>query len=300
MIIPPFLKKGDRLGIVAPARKVSEQEMEYAFRYISDSGFVPVAGKHLYGSNDQFSGTDSERAEDINTFLADKSIRAIIAARGGYGCMRIVDNIMWDLLKKDPKWICGYSDLTTFHNHLFRLGYCSLHSTMPINFQKHEEATRSLFHLLEGRPAKIESSVNTLNIPGKATGKLIGGNLSLLYALEGSVSFPELKGCILFIEDLDEYLYHVDRMIISLKRAGALTHLSGLVIGGMTDMKDNTIPFGRTAGQIIYDAVKEYDYPVCFDFPAGHIDRNLAMMFGADITLHVNAFGAEMMFRISA
>lgn len=299
MIIPPYLKKGDRIGIVAPARKVSSEEMAFAFDQIKSWGFEPVPAPHLYHQSNQFSGTDEQRAEDMNFFLGDHSIRAVIAARGGYGCLRIVDDIAWDLLLDDPKWICGYSDVTVFHNHLLAWGMASVHGTMPINFHKNEEATRSLHDLLTGMVPEYSTPIHKFNVPGNAHGMLIGGNLSLMYAMIGSTSFPPVDGCILFLEDLDEYLYHIDRMMISLKRAGVLSRLSGIMVGGMSDMKDNTIPFGKAAEEIIYDSVKEYNYPVCFDFPAGHIDRNLALMIGAEVSFSVGAGGAKLRYASS-
>lgn len=300
MIIPPFLKKGDQIGIVAPARKVSSEEMQFAFSKIREWGFDPVASTNLFGNNDQFSGTDDQRAADLNSFLEDTSIRAIFAARGGYGCMRIVDRIKWEQMGQDPKWIVGYSDITVFHDHLFNQGFASIHGTMPINFHKNEEATKSLYDLLTGRLPSFSSPADELNIIGRCSGRLIGGNLSLLYALQGSASFPALKGCILFIEDLDEYLYHIDRMMISLKRSRVLSGLAGIVVGGMTDMKDNAVPFGKTAEQIIHDAVKEYNIPLGFGFPAGHVERNLSFVMGAKADMDVSATGMSLSLRISS
>jgi muramoyltetrapeptide carboxypeptidase len=296
MIIPKFLTPGDRIGIVAPARKVSKDEMTFAFNKIREWGFEPVTGRHFYGEQNQFSGSDRDRTEDINAFLEDSSIRAIVSARGGYGCMRIVDLINWDNLRNDPKWIAGYSDITVFHNHLINLGVASIHGTMPINFHKNDEATASLRNILTGTKSSFEIDHHTLNKHGKVKGQVIGGNLSLMYGLQGSISFPDTKGKILFLEDLDEYLYHVDRMMQSLKRSGSLKDLAGLVVGGMSEMKDNTVPFGQTAEEIIHDAVKDYGYPVCFNFPAGHIDRNLSFIMGAEAELNVTFQSATLTF----
>ena len=192
-----------------------------------------------------------------------------------------------------PKWIVGYSYITVLHSHIHQLaGICTIHGTMPINFDKNELATESLRKALFGETLSYSVLPHALNREGSSEGLLTGGNLSLLYALQSSVSDLETKGKILFIEDLDEYLYHIDRMMLSLKRAGKLDGLAGLVVGGMTDMKDNTVPFGKTAEQIVREAVDEYSYPVCFGFPAGHIDDNMAMIFGKKMSLEVSLTGS--------
>lgn len=279
---PAFLKKGDKIGIIAPARKVSKEEMQPAIGRLRSWGLKVVTGKNLFKENNQFSGTDAQRAEDLQTLLDDTSVKAIISARGGYGTLRIVDKINFKKFKKNPKWVIGYSDITVLHSHIHNLGIETLHATMPINFNKNAEATESLRKALFGEKLVYQTQNHPLNRTIKYTveGEVVGGNLSLLYALCGSTSDIDTKGKILFIEDLDEYLYHIDRMMLNLKRSGKLSHLKAIVVGGMTDMKDNAIPFGKTAEEIILDAVKEYKYPVCFDFPAGHIDTNFALYFG--------------------
>jgi muramoyltetrapeptide carboxypeptidase len=181
----------------------------------------------------------------------------------------------------------GYSDVTVLHNAIHNIGVATLHATMPLNFTKNEEATKSMVDALFGNLTKIETDENYSNIPGNAKGQLVGGNLSLIYSLSGTLFDIDTTNKILFIEDLDEYLYHIDRMMMQLKLSGKLKGLKGLIVGGMTDMKDNAIPFGKFPEDIILDAVKDYNYPVCFDFPAGHIDRNLAMYFGREVELNV-------------
>jgi muramoyltetrapeptide carboxypeptidase len=194
----------------------------------------------------------------------------------------------FETFKKYPKWIVGYSDITVLHSHVHsNFGIETLHATMPINFLKNKEATEALHAALFGKPIHYSLLLHTLNRNGKAKGQVVGGNLSLLYALKGSRSDIDTKGKILFIEDLDEYLYHIDRMMISLKRAGKLEGLAGLMVGGMTDMKDNTVAFGKTTEEIIFDAVKEYSYPVCFNFPAGHIEKNMPVFIGREAELEV-------------
>lgn len=292
---PSFLKKGDKIGIIACARKISLTEIQPAIDILNAWGLEVVLSKNLFKTDNQFSGSDDERAEDLQMMLDDDSIKAVISARGGYGTMRIIDKIDFTHFKKHPKWIIGYSDITVLHSHLNNFGIETIHATMPINFMKNREATETLRKALFGEKLKYIIESHPLNRRGNTEAKLIGGNLSLLYALTGSISDIDTKGKILFIEDLDEYLYHIDRMMMNLKRSGKLEHLAGLIVGGMVDMKDNAIPFGKTAEEIILDAVKEYNYPVCFNFPAGHIDRNLALFLGRKIKLKV-AGTAELSF----
>jgi muramoyltetrapeptide carboxypeptidase len=288
MITPPYLKKGDKIGIAATARKVSMDELEPAIAAFKSWGLEVVPGKNVFQSQDQFAGTDRERAEDLQTMLDDPSIKAIIGARGGYGTLRIIDQLNFDELKKHPKWMIGFSDITVLHAHIHNLGIETLHAKMLINFTKDEASSATLKQALFGELRQHETPPHVLNRKGTAEGELVGGNLSLLYAIAGSVSDLDTRGKILFIEDLDEYLYHVDRMMMNLKRSGKLDALAGLVVGGMSDMKDNKIPFGKNAEEIILDAVKEFDYPVCFQFPAGHVDTNLALYFGRKVRLEVS------------
>jgi len=296
MKTPAYLHKGDKIGIVATARKISKAEVLPAIELLKQWGLEVVQGKHLFNENNQFAGTDEERAHDLQTMLDDVTIKAIIIARGGYGTVRIIDKIDFNNFIKQPKWVIGYSDVTVLHSHIHTLGVETVHATMPINFFKSEAATESLRKALFGEKLSYAVASSLLNRKGNTEGALVGGNLSLIYALTGSLSEVDTRGKILFLEDLDEYLYHMDRMMMALKRAGKLSHLAGLVIGGMTDMKDNTVPFGKTAEEIIMDAVKEYNYPVCFNFPAGHVDRNMAMFLGRNVSLNVKADEVKLVF----
>jgi muramoyltetrapeptide carboxypeptidase len=295
MTTPSYLKKGDRIGIVACARKISREELQPACDMFKSMGLEVVFGKNLFKEDHQFSGTDAERAEDLQMMLDDTSIKAVISARGGYGTVRIIDKIDFTQFKKNPKWIIGYSDITVLHSHIHNFGIETLHATMPINFGKNSEAVETLRAALFGEKLNYEVVSHSLNRKGNAEGELVGGNLSLMYALNGSGSDIDTKGKILFIEDLDEYLYHIDRMMISMKRSGKLEGLKGLVVGGMSDMKDNLVPFGKTAEEIISDAVKEYNFPVCFNFPAGHIDRNLALIFGRKVKLMITVDETQLL-----
>lgn len=296
MTSPPVLKKGDRIGIVACARKISKEEIASAITILQSWGLEVVLSPNLFKVKDQFAGTDEERTADLQVMLDDASIKAVVSARGGYGTIRLIDQLNFTKFKAQPKWIIGYSDITVLHSHIHNFGIETIHATMPLNFGLNEEATNSLKRVLFGESISYEVAVNELNRTGNAEASLVGGNLSLLYALNASPSDIDTKGKILFLEDLDEYLYHIDRMMISMKRSGKLKDLSGLIIGGMSDMRDNSVPFGKTAQEIILDVVKEYNYPVCFDFPAGHIDRNLAMIFGRKVKLKVGDEGSELRF----
>ncbi len=288
MVIPPYLKKGDKIGIVAPARKISKEEIQFAIDAFQKWGLEVVLSKNIFGTENQYSGSDEQRAEDMQTMLDDDSIHAVISARGGYGTMRIIDKLDFKNFQQKPKWIIGYSDITVLHSHIHQnFGIETLHATMPINFHKDEESVETLKKVLFNEKLFYDFPKQDLNRSGKVRGELAGGNLSLLCALQGSKSDINTDGKILFIEDLDEYLYHIDRMMVSLKRSGKLSKLAGLIVGGLSDMKDNQVPFGKTAEEIIADAVKEFDYPVCFGFPAGHSTKNLALPFGRRAELNV-------------
>jgi len=287
MIQPSYLKKGDTVAIIATARKVSKEEIQPAVTFFESYGLCVVLGKNLFESSNQYAGSDAQRAEDLQWALNDKSISAVIIARGGYGTVRLMEHVDFTEFKRHPKWVVGYSDVTVLHSAIHNIGVATLHATMPLNFSKNQDATRSLIKALLGKLTDIEAEENYSNIAGKVQGQLVGGNLSLLYALSGTPFDIDTRDKILFIEDLDEYLYHLDRMMMQLKLSGKLSCLKGLIVGGMTDMKDNAIPFGKFPEDIILDAVKDYNYPVCFDFPAGHIDRNLAMYFGREVELNV-------------
>ncbi len=289
---PPDLKPGDSIGICSPARKIPQAEIEFALKMIESLGYYPVLGKNMFKEDHQFSGTDDERAEDLQFFLDDSSINAVLFARGGYGTMRILDKLNFDAFSENPKWLIGYSDITVLHNHLHAaLGIESLHATMPINFAKDAYSTETLFKVATGHSMIYEGANPTTvkNRIGNCTAQIVGGNLSLIYAMQGSVSDIDTYGKILFIEDLDEYLYHIDRMMLSLKRAEKIHGLAGLIVGGMNDMKDNAIPFGKNAEEIIASHVAEFDFPVCYGFPAGHDVKNYALPLGRTIHLHVES-----------
>lgn len=296
MKTPPFLKKGDTVAIVATARKINKSEIEPSVDILKNWGLKIVLAPNLFKEENQFAGSDKDRTIGLQWTLDNKNIKAVFVARGGYGTLRIIDNISLTKFIERPKWIVGYSDTTILHSHLYNAGISTIHGTMPFQFNQNEEATESLRKVLFGEKQEYEAPAFKLNRSGEAKGQIVGGNLSLLYALSGSNSDINTKGKILFLEDLDEYLYHVDRMMLQLKRSGKLKHLRGLIIGGMSDMKDNKVPFGKTVEEIIFDAVKEYKYPVCFNFPAGHISKNLAFYIGKKAQLKVTKKGSELIY----
>jgi muramoyltetrapeptide carboxypeptidase len=289
MIFPPFLKQGDTIGIVAPARKIKSGDIDFAVHWWKEKGFYIAFGKHLFAEENQFAGSDEKRTEDLQNMLDDPNIKAIFCVRGGYGALRIIDNLNFLNFNLQPKWICGFSDITVLHSHIHKIcNTATIHSTMPVSMNKnHVENLETLFKTLMGEKQGYTCNPHPLNRLGNCSGPLIGGNLSLLYALSGSVSDMDTAGKILFIEDVDEYLYHIDRMMLQLKRAGKLQNLAGLLVGSFTKMRDNEIAFGKTFEQIICEHCETYDFPIAFNFPAGHDERNVAMMFGANYSLTV-------------
>ncbi|MDP4290144.1 MAG: LD-carboxypeptidase [Bacteroidota bacterium] len=299
MKTPAYLQKGDKIALVAPARSVSIEELNPAITLFEEWGLQVILGENLFKVHNQFAGTDEERAADFQKMLDDPEIKAVIAARGGYGAVRIIDLLNFENFVQQPKWIVGYSDVTVLHSHVHtRFSIETLHATMPINIftNPNNESIESLHDTLFGRALSYQIPTAPFSRAGEGRGEIIGGNLSILYSLIGTESDIKTDGKILFIEDLDEYLYHIDRMMQNLKRSGKLNYLSGLIIGGMTEMKDNTIPFGSTAEEIILDIIAEYDYPVCFGFPAGHLDDNRAIIMGRKVKLNVNDELSELIF----
>ncbi|MFI5219016.1 MAG: LD-carboxypeptidase [Bacteroidia bacterium] len=284
MISPPYLKQGDAIAIISTARKVSREEMQPAIDILKTWGYEVVLGKNLFKQQNQYAGNDAERLQDFQNALDDSTIKAILFARGGYGTVRIIDKVDFSKFKKNPKWIIGYSDATVIHSHVHtHFGIETIHGPMAINLSKiANHVLENLKQLLQGQVSDVGWQKSEINRNGVSKGILTGGNLSLLYALNNTSSDIDTKNKILFIEDLDEYLYHIDRMMTNLKRSGKLKFLAGLIVGGMTEMKDNTVPFGKTAEEIICESVAEYNYPVCFNFPAGHVPNNHPLIFGRE------------------
>lgn len=290
MIIPPFLKTGDRIRIVAPAGKISPEKIIPGIELLRQQGFEALIGEHVFGEHFQYSGSDRQRAVDLQQAFDDDDTKAIICARGGYGSVRLLEYLNFSELKNSPKWLVGFSDITVLHSVFHKFEIASIHGAMPGFYIQNGQVAESFHRLMKtitGEPTAYDFNASQLNRDGKASGRLIGGNLSLLYSLNGTPYDLQTDGKILFIEDLSEYLYHLDRMMMNLRLSGKLANLGGLVIGSFTEMKDNENPFGKSVEEIILDAVRDYDYPVCFNFPAGHIDGNMPLIFGAEYQLSV-------------
>jgi muramoyltetrapeptide carboxypeptidase len=290
--IPPFLKKGDTIGIVAPAGFMPVEKMQTCIETLDSWGYTVQLGSTTHStSSNYFSGSDDDRLNDLQQMLDDTNVKAVLCARGGYGVSRIIDRINFKKFRKHPKWIVGFSDITVLHSHIFsNYRIASIHAPMSAAFNEdagNNPYIDSLKYALEGRPSNYECMSNSLNKKGKAKGQLIGGNLSLITHLIGTDSDVRTKNKILFLEDIGEYLYNVDRMFVQLKRSGKLNKLAGLIIGGFTDNKDTERPFGRSVYEIIYDHVKDVQYPVCFGFPVSHERENYALKVGMKYVLEV-------------
>ena len=292
-MFPSSLQKGDTVAIVCTAKSVDTSYINKAIELFKSWGLKTLLGKNLLKKHHQFAGTDLERAEDLQWAINHKEIKAIICARGGYGTVRIIDKINFNPLITHPKWIIGFSDITVLHNHIHtHMNYPTIHGAVPISFSNlHPNATAltTLREVLFNETITYEVPNESLNRSGNSEGELIGGNLSILYSQTGTNSDIDTSDKILFLEDLCEYEYHIDRMIWNLKKAEKLNNLKGLIIGAFSDIKQGPIPFGKSAYEIIKEAVAEYNYPVCFNFPAGHIDDNRALIFGRKAILEVDS-----------
>jgi muramoyltetrapeptide carboxypeptidase len=281
----PILKKGDTIGITCPAGYITLDDIKPGIQALENWGFKIKIGNTVNAKWNTFGGTDEERKTDLQNMLNDDGIKAIMCARGGYGCMRIIDDLNFTKFKKNPKWLIGFSDITALHYHLFTLGFPSIHSKMLNSFPKDplliDDTHKSVLNTLINKKNEYPVVVNPNNILGKCKGKLIGGNLSIVYNMVGTSSDVNTKGCILFLEDVSEQLYSVDRMLWNLRRSGKLKNLSGLIIGGFNRLKDDEKdPFILTITDMVLAVVKGYNFPVCFDFPVGHQKNNYALVCG--------------------
>jgi len=289
MIIPPKLNRGDKVALIATARHISKNELLPAIEVIHKWGLQIEYGENLFKIHNQFAGSEKERSDDLQKMLDDKSIKAVFCVRGGYGTVRIIDKIDFSFFLNNPKWIVGYSDITVLHNHINNFGIASLHASMPINFKDNTaKSLNSIYNCLFELQNNIACNSFPLNKFGVAKGEVVGGNLSVIYSLLGSASDINTKDKILFIEDLDEYLYHIDRMIFNLFRNKKFSSIRGLIVGGMTKMNDNKIPFGKNANEIIFEKTRNLNIPICFNFPSGHLDDNQSIVFGKESSLIVS------------
>ena len=285
MITPPYLQKGDTIAIVATARKNIDDNLKPAIEWLKNWGLNVKIGSTIGLDQNQLAGTDEQRAADFQAQMDNPNIKAIWCVRGGYGTVRMIDLLDFSKFKQNPKWVIGFSDVTVLHNHLNTMGFKSIHAIMPVSAKASEQAKETLRKALFGEKLDYEIDTHNLNRFGTASGEIVGGNLSILYSLLGSKSAINCDNKILFIEDLDEYLYHIDRMMMNLKRCGCLEKLKGIIVGGMVKMKDNDIPWGKNELEIIQDVTKNLNIPVIYNFPAGHIQDNRALILGAKITM---------------
>lgn len=291
-LLPPSLKKGDTIGIVCPAGYMDAAKAETCIRVLQQWGFSVRTGQTLGGASaSYFSGTDEARLQDLQQMLDDDSVQAVLCGRGGYGMGRIIDQINFKKFRKKPKWVIGYSDITLFHSHIVRnFGIAGLHAPMAAAFNEGGYKNRyvqSLRQALFGVKAAYKVRGSAYNRPGTATAPLVGGNLSLLVNAIGTPSDVPTKGKLLFIEDIGEQKYSIDRMLYQMKRSGKLSQLAGLIFGGFTDLQDTTRPFGEDLKDLLLDKIREYDYPVCFDFPVSHDKENYALKVGGTYELSV-------------
>ncbi|ARV11689.1 LD-carboxypeptidase [Gilvibacter sp. SZ-19] len=294
MVTPDFLTPGDKIGLIAPARFITAEQLQPVLKLIESWNLVPVLAPNILQPHHQFAGPDPVRAQGMQQLLDDPEIKALWSVRGGYGSIRLLEHLDFSKFKRNPKWLLGYSDVTVFHNVLQNLGIASIHATMPIDLAElptalgnHQNALEALKQILFGSTPELEFATTASNRSGSGRAALTGGNLSMLYSMCGSPYQVPTSGKILVIEDLDEYLYHIDRMLRNLKNNGLLADLSGLIVGGFTKIHDNSIPFGNTVKEIILDLVKPYDYPVAFDAPTGHIHNNYPLIFGRQANFEV-------------
>jgi muramoyltetrapeptide carboxypeptidase len=296
--IPPYLKQGDTIGLVCPSGYMPIEKAETAIRVLKEWGFNVKVGLTVGMKYNYFAGTDIARLADLQEMMNDRDVSAILCARGGYGLSRIIDKLSFKKFNKRPKWIIGYSDITVLHSHLYtQYNIASLHSPMAAAFNNDgykNEYVRSMRSAIMGDKANYSCVPHPFNRKGEVSGRLLGGNLSILVHLLGSPSSFDYKNRILFIEDVGEYIYNIDRMLYQLKRAGVFNDIKGLIVGGFTEMKDTQIPFGQTVDEVIRDIVSEYDFPVCYNFPVSHTDKNYALKVGVKYKLDINDKGSSL------
>ena len=303
LIRPPYLKEGDTVAIVAPSGilKNREREVQQAVDLLKSWGLHATVGKHVFSKANHFAGTDEERCEDLQKAMDDPTISAIWCARGGYGTVRILDKLDYTKLKENPKWIIGYSDITALHNQLHNKGFESLHALMCVSLTKDisevQESVDTFKAALFGKPENYDLEGSKYNREGEAKGQLIGGNLTMLHTMLGSDTSLDTSGKILFIEEIGEYKYHIDRMLQSMKRAGYFENLKGLVVGDMSKLRKNTTLWGTSIEQLILDATADYDFPIAFNMPAGHEKDNRALVLGREVELKVGKGKSSLKFQ---
>ena len=303
LLQPAYLKAGDTVAIVAPSGilKNRNEEINRAQKLLESWGLNVTIGKHVFEQAGHFAGTDVQRTEDLQKAINDPSVKAIWSARGGYGTVRVLDNLDYSSLNRHPKWLIGYSDITALHNDLHNAGFESIHALMCTSLTEDlseiEESVTSFKKAIFGEGLTYEISGSKYNKPGNTTGQLVGGNLTLLHTMLGSRTSINTDGKIIFIEEIGEYAYHIDRMLISMKRAGYFENCKGIIVGDISKVRRNTTPWGKPVKQLILDVFEDYDFPILFDFPAGHEKDNRALILGRTINLKVSKESASVHFR---
>lgn len=295
----PRLHAGDTIAFVAPSAKIDSSEVLLGLRFFESKGFHVIVPEGIFLESSGFAGTVVQRTAEVQQMLDHPQVKAIVCVRGGYGAVSLLDSLDFTAFRQHPKWICGFSDITAFHSHLHTLGYPSLHSVMPITMKADDlenEYNQSLIKALKGKPLHYDFAPNDQNRPGKATAPVVGGNLSLLYSMLESVSSINTDGKILFIEDVGENIYHIHRMLVALDRAGKLKNLKGLIVGGMTKIKVDDYFYDTNLEAVIMEVCGKYDYPVCFDFPAGHGGQNYTLRLGCPATLIITPNRCSLVF----
>ncbi|PKP08147.1 MAG: LD-carboxypeptidase [Bacteroidetes bacterium HGW-Bacteroidetes-3] len=304
LISPTYLQPGDTVAIVSPAGNLNNKvaEIEQATKLLQSWNLNVVVGENVFNQNNEFAGTDEERAADFQKALDNPNIKAIWCARGGYGTVRILDKLDYTKFKEHPKWVIGYSDITAIHSQLHNLGYESIHGIMGISLDIYcefpKENADPLKDALFGKQLAYTIEGSSDNRPGSATGQLVGGNLTLLHTMLGSKTSIDTSEKILFIEEVGEHAYHIDRMLQSLKRAGYFENCNGMVVGAISKIKGNILEdWGKPIEQLILDVVKEYNFPVLFNFPAGHEEDNRTLILGRTVELTVGNKESSLVFK---
>lgn len=295
----PRLIDGDTIAIVAPSAKVLPEQVQPAVQFLQSHGFVVIVPDDLYEEHNGFAGTVLHRVALMQRYLDRPGIKAVLCARGGYGAVSLLDSLDFTRFRQHPKWLCGFSDVTALHSHLHVLGFPTLHCAMPVTIREENfgsEYNASMVQALKGEGLRYDFAPNPSNRPGTVTAPVVGGNLSLLYSLLESPSSISTDGNILFIEDVDENIYHIHRMLVALDRAGKLRNLKALVVGSMRNIKFDDYFSGGTVESVILEVCGRYGYPVCFDFPAGHGGQNCALPLGCTATLNIGSENCSLTF----